>query len=679
MERRIVLALGGVLAATPAAGAPDAMTSGAMTVRPTPTAIARTLSEHFADIVSVADYGSKCDFEATLGGLAFARGGRTLTSKAHVFNEEDVGKLVFGSYESSPPPGLSRRTIVSVSGGVATVDAPWNSASRPTTTVGFGTDDTAAFARAFAVSQSGAHHGVEVRLPHGGCLIRTLPIADSQGLRIAGAGMDDTVLRVFGPGDGVAITVTKMAPLTASDFSIVKQAGANAGAAFAGRGLYVGNPDGDIGHVTLANVAVDSVYTGDGWLRNFEGENFSNAMWFHLVAVGTAAKPVAPGDIAAPGAGRAPVWGPTAAAGRGTSFYVHGSHGHYVIDSNFIGLVSIDNVSSMDVHDYQGIHLQGEHFINSLFDFRDFPSTAHGINELVSISGGLLQGYRRNVVIAAGDSVNIDNNLFWSYGSSRDWIGIWLAGVPQSTTITANKIVSIAGASGTPATLAYGVYDCLAGNYAHLVDANTFEYINGATGAGIATCPGTHGLSAVGNSFAGTARPFVDAGGDNDFLGSEANGTAAMTEDGQGGIRATRLLAAPRLAVGSVVAHRTVSFNEQIHASGALSTDGTAASASNLGPLASGLTRIDGRLTCVKGSTIALWSFDGLWGGTPYAAVPGHFKAVSGDGSAIPPGWRLSASALEGDPRGSGYPEIVLRGAPALTDCTASLHETNIE
>ena len=133
-------------------------------------------------------------------------------------------------------------------------------------------------------------------------------------------------------------------------------------------------------------------------------------------------------------------------------------------------------------------------------------------------------------------------------------------------------------------------------------------------------------------------------------------------------------------SVYTVPGHTTRSFDEQVFSSaGVLTTDGNPASTANLGPLQTGLTRFKGDVTCWNGSTYAVWNFDGLWGGSPYANVAGHFSATSGDNSTIPSGWTLAASALDGATAGQGYPEVTLSGAPAQTDCTARLLETNIQ
>ncbi len=168
-------------------------------------------------------------------------------------------------------------------------------------------------------------------------------------------------------------------------------------------------------------------------------------------------------------------------------------------------------------------------------------------------------------------------------------------------------------------------------------------------------------------------------------------GGAASYGGGAGGATDSVSFAAPNLyAAGTVsnyynsqgtsAGHLNQTFNVQGYfGSGTLSTNGITASAGNLGPLQTGTVHLRATISCINGSSYASWTVTGIWGGSPFASLASTFAATADPGTTIPSGWTMTAAALDGSPTTSGYPELVLGGAPGNTDCSGHVEELNIQ
>ena len=373
---------------------------------PSDASVQSTLASRFSDTVRAADYGMRCDFRTITGTLVFAANGTTMTnaSPGLPFTQADVGAYVFGSYYSNAVPGnyapQAYRTITSVTNGVATLadggtaTGGFVGASSSTSSMDIGHDDSASFLAVWAEGQK-ALYGGEIDLPGRQCLMmNATPITEAVHTLLRGQGMNTTQLVYADNGDGLKVIATNGADLTARDFSIKKYTYANAGTAFNGDGFYYGSSVGDtsVGRLFAENIGVYSNYTGDAWNRNFEFENITNAHGVHLYAVGRSGKDTAAGDVIYPGSTNQ-TWGPTAVAGHGASFYIHGSNGGYALDSTWDDLVSTDNDTALDLVNYQGQHFSGLHFINGNYAVREMPGYNADTDEDLSITGSLLQAY----------------------------------------------------------------------------------------------------------------------------------------------------------------------------------------------------------------------------------------------------------------------------------------------
>ena len=471
--------------------------------------------------------------------LSFTAGGHAIRSATYSFTRADVGKLFAGAYESGGGPGAVR-TVTSVDGGAATLSGRGFAGSRSGNgDAFFGSDDTEALQRAVDLVDPNGR-AVVVTLPPGRCLIsRTIKVIDTNGFRLEGAGIGLTTLLATSAASVLAVIEAADrrepdqdgAALVLSGFSIVKLPGANGGARFSGTAVYVGNanaPPGlpTTGHTVLTSIAVHQSDAGDGWRTGFEGENLANASWSDLQVANAAGEPAA-GDIPMPAAtaqDAPPTWARSTAPGNGTSFYWHGSHGAYAIDSTFVGLTSVGGQSAFDFRDAQGVHIIAAHFIGSSFGIRELASEPGVGDELFSLHDSLVQSRYRDLTIVGSTDNEIGGNLFWGYGDGRTadplgWIGFWLTGFSQSTTFEGNVVVD-----ADP--VGWGVYDCMR-PFAHTIAGNSFQYLR----HGITTCRGEANAAITSNAFAGMGVPNdIENHGSNVVMNNNRSGAEARTE-----------------------------------------------------------------------------------------------------------------------------------------------------
>ncbi len=219
----------------------------------------------------------------------------------------------------------------------------------------------------------------------------------------------------------------------------------------------------------------------------------------------------------------APTWERTAATGHGTSYYWHGSHGGYGIDSTFLNLVSVGGESAFDFRGVQGVHIIAAHFIASAFGIRELTPDAGAGDELFSLHDSLVQSRYRDLTLIGSTDNEIGGNLFWGYGNRQasnppGWIGFWLTGFSQSTTFNDNVLVDADA-------LGWGVYDCMR-PFAHTIVGNSFQYLS----HGITTCAGEANGAITGNVFAGMGVPSdIENHGRNVVLDNNRSGADATT------------------------------------------------------------------------------------------------------------------------------------------------------
>ena len=512
-------------------------TLSANLAEPTDATVTSTLANRFSDTVRPADYGMRCDYR-TVSNLTFSQGGSTVsTTQNGGFTQADVGAIVLSpGYEMGTVQGVAPqayRVITSVSSsGVAmlndagTAMGGFTGNSTSTSSLYIGHDDSAAFLSVWAKSQQ-ALRGSEIDLPSRQCLMMSATsVTETVHTLLQGKGLHATTLVYADNGDGMRITDTNNADLVARDFGISKFSNANAGTTFNGDGFYFGNPNelnarSQTGALFAQNIEVDSNYQGDGWNRNFEFENLHNAHRVHLVANGDAVKDVQAADTIYPG-GSNQTWGPTAIAGHGTSFFIHGSNGDYSIDSSDEDLVSKDNDVSLDLVNYQGEHLNASHFINGIYAIREMPGYNNDTDEELDVSGNLLQAYNGDFYGTQATQTSLSGNTMWGYSTTWNnvptWFGVFANGaLNQNMSITGNKF-AVYPTGGVP------VYDCI-GGFAHAITGNTVE------GAGnITACPSASGGTITGNS----GNSVVPMPGSNEKV--NANSGGVVGDDGLGGV-----------------------------------------------------------------------------------------------------------------------------------------------
>ena len=505
-------------------------TASAALVKATSGATARTVAAERSDVIYAADYGLQANL-STVGNLTFASGGFTVSSSSYTFTQADVGKLVIGAYQSAVyPAGYSFRTITSVAAGVATVNVAWGTASIAGTTMQIASPGDAPFA-AMMAQEALYQMPPCIVLPAGQMVFaNAIDISPATNFCMRGQGTQITSFDFAGATDGIVIAPTSTAPqISVSDFTVQKLTGANLGTRLVGRGLYIGSTAGTLPVTTVRDISVNSVYTADGWYTNFEFENPANMHAMHLRSVGTATKDEVAADVVYPGSTNT-TWGPTAVAGRGTSFYIHGSNTFYATDSTFENLISLDNNQSVDLANYQGMKFLGCHFINGWWGFREMPGYNNDTDEDLTIMGSLIQAYDGPMTFNQSTQTEIVGDTVWGYGNSTtagvpNWTGLSISGISQNFTVQGINFAN-GGSAGT------GIYDQMNGGWPHTLTGNAF----GSGTYGIYVAAGAANAIIDGNSFNGVSHNISVHG--QAFLGVNSGGD--FYGDGLGNVRVVR-------------------------------------------------------------------------------------------------------------------------------------------
>ena len=678
----------------------------------------RSLSAHFADIVDAADYGMKCDFQ-TLTDLTATQGSVVVSSASYTFTQADVGRTFAGGYQLGQTAG----TIASVNqNGSANLSVAATATQSGGGYANVWSDDTAAFKTAVGVATTRLG-GADLVLPGGQCrLSGEIDVADSTSLRIRGAGNQATNLMWASQTNGLIVTETNQASLTIGDFMISKFSGTNGATTFIGTALSVGGAANATGENKIGDITIQGSSPAgqiDGWNQGLVENNLAHAYTANVSVL-------QPGPVV-PASGTPSPLTPTAAEPAANGFGVaadvvlEGTGGGYYIDCSIDGLTTTGGAVSLDAASIQGAYITNTKLTYANFGLR--VDSANTTSELINFSNSYVISNLLDVYLnGVGDS-QLTGNMFWPNAPSAAWAGVWLRNT-NSDEVTGNGFL---GHIGTNSVADFGIYvssDAQAG-FPHTIIGNTLYYIHGT---GISNSAVTGGIDAVGNVIVaatvatsdpgygpngtGNGPAAATAGMGNLYFANILNGLTAMSDDGQRNIQFAKNLtcgnlydactftvkstgtnvfqvdtagdvtATGTLSSGSMVGHATIFLSEASYSNATMTTNQGAPSVSTLGPLLTGLERIKGTLTCISGSAIAVFNFDGLWGGSTFGPIQGHFAATSDDGSAIPSGWSVTPGAMAGatgTPATSGYPELTLVGAPSPTDCSAHLEETAVQ